>query len=146
MNPKKDVERNKKYEYRPHTADTYFVAYGKDIEELFKNSALALINLITDTAKVRPRKEVEIEVEGKDDIELLFGFLNEFIYLLDAEYFLLHDVKELKIEKDKLKATVVGDEINESYKLFGSIKAVTFNNLRIEKKNGVYEAHVVVDQ
>ncbi len=135
-----------KYKYLNHTADAYFVAYGKDIEELFKNAALALINLITDTTKVKPRKEVKIEIEGKDNIELLFGFLNEFIYLLDAEYFLLNTVREVKIEKGKLKATLLGDEINESYKLFGSIKAVTFNNLRIEKKNSVYEAHVVADQ
>ena len=139
-----------KYEYLEHTADLKFKAYGKSLEELFKNSALAMLNTITNTKKIKKSKEFKINVKGKDQEELLFEFLNELIFLLDAEFFLLSDFKEISIKKNKneyeLKSTALGDINEGQYETYGNIKAVTFNDLKIYKQNDVYIAEVVVDQ
>jgi archease family protein len=47
----------KKFEYFEVTADAGYWAYGSTIEEAFENAALAMFELMTDTAKVQPKKE-----------------------------------------------------------------------------------------
>ncbi len=140
----------KPYEYLEHTADLKFKAYGKSLEELFKNSALAMFNTITDTEKIKKTTNFNINVTGKDPEELLFEFLNELIFLLDAEFFLLSGFEEIIIKKNnkeyKLNSTALGDINEGQYETYGNIKAVTFNDLKIYRQNDVYVAEVVVDQ
>ena len=38
-----------KYKFFPHTADTLFEAYGRTLEEVFENSALAVESIMVNT-------------------------------------------------------------------------------------------------
>ena len=44
--------QQKQYEYLEHTADVKFLAYGKTLEEVFENAALAMFNVMIDTGKI----------------------------------------------------------------------------------------------
>ena len=134
----------KRFEFLKHTADVKFRAYGKDLEKQFANAALAMFSIITDTKKIKPELEKTITVEGVDEKSLLFNWLSEILYLLDAEQFMLHDVRKVKIEKKeklKLTAQVVGSKFKEQYKIEGGIKAATYNEMEITQKY----VQVVVD-
>ncbi|MBR9699126.1 archease [Candidatus Woesearchaeota archaeon] len=136
----------KKFEFIDHTADAKFIAYGKDIEEAFTNAALAFITLVTDIHKVKPKQEKTIEIAAEKKQSLLFDFLEELIYLMDTEGFLLHDIPELKIEKkDKytLKARVRGDA--GDYEILTQIKAMTYSDMFIKETEGKVEIQVVPD-
>ena len=84
-----------KYKYLEHTADIKFQAYGKSLEEAFGNAALALSNVIVDIDNVNKKIKKTIKVEGDDLKSLLYNFLEEFLFLLDTENFLLGKVDNI---------------------------------------------------
>ena len=134
----------KRFEFLKHTADVKFRAYGKDLEEQFANAARAMFSIITETEKIKPEFEKTITVEGADEKSLLYNWLEELLYLLDAEQFFLCDIKKLAIaKKDKFKLTaqVVGSKFKEEYEISGGIKAATYNEMEITPKY----VQVVVD-
>ncbi|MCK4967511.1 MAG: archease [Candidatus Aenigmarchaeota archaeon] len=140
----------KKYEYLEHTADAKFKAYGKTLESAFSNSALAVFNIIVDTKKVDSKIKKEIKLSGKNKESLLFDFLDELLFFLDSENFILHEVLDIEIinknDEFLLSANVVGDEINEKYEVAGIVKAITYNEMEIIKKNGSWVITAVVDR
>ena len=133
-----------KYKFLEHTADAKFVAYGKNIEEAFSNAALAMVSIITDTEKVKSKEKHEIKVQGKDEKALLYNFLEEILFFLDAKHFLLHKVEKIEIKNNKLIAVVSGDSV-QNYKTSGDIKAVTYNDMEIKKIKEKVSVQVVVD-
>ncbi len=133
------------YKYISHTADVKFKAFGRNIDAVFSNSALAMFNILGPTNKVKPTKTKKIKVKTKSYEQLLYDFLQGLLFLLDTEHFFLHKVKQIKITKDfELTATVEGDNCN-NYELKGDIKAVTYSDMEIKKIKEGYEATVVVD-
>jgi SHS2 domain-containing protein len=136
------------YKYFRHTADAKFQAYGITIEEAFTNAALATASLMWDPEKIRPKEFHNVKVSGLDLKQLLVEFLEEILYLLDTCVFLLHAVEELQIyhKKDRydLKAIFRGDRYSHEYVTFGDVKAVTYSDMKIEKKDH-FILQVVVD-
>lgn len=137
-----------KYKFLEHTADVKVQAFGKSLNEAFGNSALAIKELMlnSEDIKINTKIKKKIKVEGKDEQDLLYNFLEEFIYLLDAENFILSKVENIKIEKKnkfELKAEVSGDKAS-NYKFSNKVKAITFNQMKIEKK-GKFIIQFVVD-
>lgn len=135
-----------RFKFLEHTADIKFQAFGKSLNEVFKNSALALKEAIADGKKIKPVREVNILIKGKDLESLLYNFLEELIYLLDAKNFLLGKVKNIKVneKKYKLTATLIGDKAS-NYIFSNLVKAVTYNNMLIKKKGKFFTAQVVLD-
>ena len=136
---------NMKYEYLEHTADAKFRAFGKDLDDVFANSALAMFNILGDTSKVKVTKRKKIKIKSRNYERLLYDFLEEMLFLLDTENFFLHKVKKIKINENfELEAVIVGDDY-KNYELKSDIKAITYNDMSIKKTKNGYEATVVVD-
>ena len=137
-----------KYHILPHTADGKFQAYGRTLEEAFGNAALAMASLMWDWSRVEPRVRRRIEVEGKDREQLLVRFLGEIIYLLDTKKFLVGSVSQMEIRRDGpawlLSAELRGDILSDSHEIYGDVKAVTYNDMKIEECDG-FTVQVVVD-
>lgn len=137
-----------KYIYLEHTADAKFRAFGSSLAKAFENAALAMFNLMCRTAKVKPKLEKKISVKGKDLKALLYNWLEELIFLLDSEDFLLGKLKNLVISGKEgsynLNAAVVGDSVKK-YEIFGDVKAVTYNEMLVKKEKGKSIVQVVVD-
>jgi SHS2 domain-containing protein len=127
---------NEKFRYLDHTADAKFQAFGRTLEEAFANAALATISLMWDPAEVDRRISRAIEVEGRDLEQLLVRFLGEIIYLLETRSFLAAAVDDINIEKVeehfRLRAVFRGDDRPSRYSIFREVKAVTYNEIRIE--------------
>jgi SHS2 domain-containing protein len=138
----------KRYEFLDHTADAKFKAFGRTLEEAFANAALATASLMWDWGKIKKKIKHEVRTNGRDLKQLLFNFLEEIIYLLDAEMFLLGSVEMVRIQKKRnqffLEAVFIGDKFSESYEIYGDVKAVTYNEMEIEKSRPV-SIQVVVD-
>lgn len=137
---------NNKFKFLEHTADIKFIAKGKNLEESFKNSALAVSNSM---CKEEIKKKIikRIKITGKDKESLLYNFLDQIIYLFDAEYFLISDVKSIKINKKDqfyLSCELVGDK-SEKYEIAEHIKSVTYSEMKIERKHDAYIIQVVLD-
>ena len=101
-----------------------------------------------DWQEIHPEVEHEVEVKGKDLKQLLSNFLEEIIYLLDSRSFLLSSPENIRINKEehvyRLKARFRGDYYSERYKIYGDVKAITYNEMEIES-NDRFMIQVVVD-
>lgn len=135
-----------KFKFLEHTADIKFQAFGKDIEEAFENAALALKKTICEETEILEKEEKKIEVKGKDFESLLYNFLEEFLFLVDGENFLLSKIKNLEIDKKnfKLNAIVSGDKAN-NYEFTNKVKAVTYNEMFVRQERGKWVVQVVLD-
>lgn len=138
-----------RYRFLDHTADAKFEAFGATLEEAFANAALAVASLMWDWAKIRKRVRIPVRVEGRDAERLLYSFLGEIPYLLDTRSFLLAGVEELKIEGEsggwRLEAVFAGDDEPAAYDVSGDVKAVTYNDMRVERSPEGVRLRVVVD-
>ena len=141
----------KKYEFFEHTADAKFKAYGKTLEEAFANAAEAMYDIILDQEQLEEMEARNIELKGHDEKALLYNFLEELIFLLDAEFFALKATKSMRITKEgegfSLTATLWGQKLNSGIQTEKHVKAVTYNDMEInhDKKSGHYEVQVVLD-
>jgi len=79
-------------------------------------------------------KEKEISVDGENLENLLYNFLEEFLFLLDSEDFLVAEIKSLEIDDKnyKLKMKVSGDAA-KNYHFTNDVKAITYSDMRIER-------------
>ena len=129
----------KKFEFLEHTADAYIAAYGRSLAEAFENAALAMFETMTDTSKVEPKIEDEIEVEGFDEQSLLYNWLESLIVKFEMTGNLYSRFKITDIEKTeggfRLKAKVWGEQFNpEKHPQKVGIKAVTYHRMEIKKE------------
>ena len=142
-----------RYRILDHTADGKFRAFGETLGEAFANAALACASLMWDWEKVGRRVAHAVEIHGRDVEQLLYKFLEELLYLLDTRAFLLGGVEDLKIvevERDpetgfRLTARFVGDEGLDRIEIHGSVKAVTYHEMKIEHRCGPWVVQAVVD-
>jgi len=141
----------KPFEYGEHPADVLIIAYGCSIDEAFINAAYGFANFMYDTSKVEPKKLIEIEVRGADLEQLLFNWIDELLYRLDAEKFAISKIEFLKIERKNdeyvLYAKIYGDEYDEKKHGFKGtiIKAMTYHMMEIKKLNHIWRIQYVVD-
>ncbi len=129
----------KRFEFLEHTADAYIAAYGRSLAEAFENAALAMFETMTDTSKVEPKIEDEIEVEGFDEQSLLYNWLESLIVKFEMTGNLYSKFKITDIEKTeggfRLKAKVWGEQFNpEKHPQKVGIKAVTYHRMEIKKE------------
>jgi SHS2 domain-containing protein len=134
----------KKYKFLEHTADAKFQSFGKNAEEMFSNSALALKETICGKMRVKKKVKKTIEVKGKDYESLLYNFLEEIIFLLDTENFLISRVKRIEKVGFRISAILEGD-IASNYEFTNNVKAVTYNEMFVRQIGKMWECQVVID-
>ena len=142
--------QQKQYEYLEHTADVKFLAYGKTLEEVFENAALATFNVIIDTDKVSGETTREIFLKSPDLESLLVDWLSELLYLFEVDEIVFRKFKVEEIREEEggysIIARASGEKFYpESHPFETEIKAVTYNQLEIAKTNDGWKAQVVVD-
>ncbi len=127
----------KEFEIIDHTADVGIIAYGADMNEAFANAAKALFSLITELDDVEEVVHRDIELTAPDQESLLVEWLNELIYLFDAENIIFKRFDITRLSQTQLKARSYGHKVDSSkHKLKTGVKAATYHMLKIEKNNG----------
>ncbi len=139
----------KGYEYLEHTADLKIRSWGGTLEEAFSNTLYAMIDFMTDREKIVSRVKKTIELNADDLSALLYLWLEEFLFLMDSESYIPKKVSKIEIQKSHneytIKAAVSGDSDNNRYALDAGVKAITYNEMRIEKKDGMWVITAVLD-
>jgi len=132
------------------TADIAFEATGRDLPELFSDAADATTNVMIDNIEaIQARETRQIELSNDKLDMLLFDFLQELIFLKDAERLLLR-IREVQIDdRDKMylvKATAEGETLDpERHHQRADVKAVTLHNFVVEQTDGGWKARVLLD-
>jgi len=150
MEEEPEQEENVKYRYIEHTADVGFEAYGGTLEELFVNAASALYSFMTDVEAIEEVEERDIAVNAEDLESLIFDWLDELIFLFDAELLIMKSfdiIINVNVNEPEfsIKGTCRGGKFDPAKHESGIIiKAVTYNMMEV-KKNNIWHAQVVLD-
>lgn len=126
------------------TSDVLFEAYGKDLKELFENSAEAVFSLMCKIDLVKPTEETEIWVEGKDEEDLLFNWLQSLIAQVDTDEKFYSKFVIDNIDPKKMKARIYGESISPE-KGQVVVKSVTLYKFALEKNKEGYVARFSLD-
>jgi len=142
--------QGKQYEYLEHTADIKFLAYGKTLEEVFENAALAMFNVIIDTDKVSGETAKEITLKSPDLESLLVDWLSELLYVFEVDEIVFREFRVEKVMEEAGEYSITAQALGEkfypkSHPFETEIKAVTYNQLEVEKITNGWKAQVVVD-
>ncbi len=129
-----------------HTADIGFEALGRTQEEVFANSAQALIDLMVDWECIQPREETSLQVEGADSVNLLINWLSEILYLHETEGWLFRDFEVHELSDRSLLAKARGERFDRArHQIKLMVKAITYHQLALEKTAQGWRAQVYVD-
>jgi len=132
------------YHFLPHTADVKILVHSTNLTGCFKEAANALKESICGDLEAAKKEKKKIVVEGKDNEALLYNFLEEFLFLLDAEDFLLSEVEDIRISDNKLEAVAIGDKAS-NYDFNNKVKAITYNEMFIKNERNKYICQFVLD-
>ena len=136
----------RKYEFIEHTADLGFRAYGNTLEELFAHAAEAFFEAVVGLETIRERIEKSFETEADALDELMVNWLDELLYVYDTEGFVFKRFEIKTIKENQLKANAAGEVLDpERHAVRAGIKAVTYHQLYVEERNGLWEAQVIFD-
>lgn len=135
-----------KISFLEHTADVGVEILAPDKKTALEAAACALLNLITDTKGVEKKKSVKINLGPfTDDVDLLFEFLNEIIYLVDARKVLFSSVQVIKADSS-LEAVLKGEKLDpERHQLYEQIKAATYHEMVFENTGNGWYLKVIFD-
>jgi SHS2 domain-containing protein len=131
-------------------ADIAFRITGSDLDELFFSGAYALLSVMLENPDSKsPTIERKLELKNTAIDMLLYDFLNELIFIKDAESLILFP-KIISITNSEnvyqLNSIFNGEYIDSSkHKLNVDVKAVTMHNLSANKIQNGWEAVFVLD-
>jgi SHS2 domain-containing protein len=129
------------------TADVAFVAYGKDLSELFANAALAMFEVMINTEQIKPKVKKELRVKGNDLQSLMFSWLNNLLVFVDADNLAFSEF-DVKVDEKKLVLNAVckGEEMNQQkHETRTQVKAATYHKLQVKKEKDGWKAQVILD-
>jgi SHS2 domain-containing protein len=134
---------DKGYKILSHPSDVRVQASGKTKEELFVNAAKGMTEVLRPKIRMPKSKcQRKIKVKSIDLNALLVDFLSEVLYLIQTNREIYNKIKFSKFSDIELEAELFGNKIES----FGEdIKAVTYHDLKIEQKNGLFETTVLFD-
>jgi len=136
----------KRYQLLEHTADISVRIFGRDLKALFRNSAIALFEIISQRRNQNrlPVKQIAIKKSAENIEELLIAWLSELISLSDAENLIFDKFKINKLTDKKIEAVVSGMS-RDNFRIKTEIKAATYHELKIEKAKNGWQAQVIFD-
>jgi SHS2 domain-containing protein len=134
------------FEIIDHTGDIGIIVYGGDLRELFFNAGRAFFSLLTNLNRIRSTLERSIVLQSENLEELMVAWLGELLYLFDAKALLFRKFQLEEINRCSLKATAQGEFFQpERHVIKREIKAVTYHQVKVEKKSGKWQGRIIFD-
>jgi SHS2 domain-containing protein len=136
----------KRYEQFSHTADIGVRVFGKTLKELFENAGFAMFDILADLEGIKGEITQDFELTAPNHEELLIAWLDELLYYFYAKNIIFYKFEVTKISEDVIVAKAFGRSISENRnRLKTEIKAATYYNLKIIKKDDYYEVDIIFD-
>ena len=129
-----------------HTADVGLVATGATFTETLSWLATGMFSIIADLDCVELAETRHTEVDSTNPEALVFDWLNELLYVYEADGFL---PKVFRVAADEdatsLAAELQGEPVDaERHRLRTAVKAATYHNLQVRHEDE-WRIQVVLD-
>ncbi|OGW78226.1 MAG: hypothetical protein A3I73_02775 [Omnitrophica bacterium RIFCSPLOWO2_02_FULL_45_16] len=136
----------KRYEQFSHTADIGVRVFGRTLEELFENAAFAMFDIIADLDGLKGDITRDFELTAPNYEELLISWLDELLYNFYTKGIIFYKFEVTLVSADLINAKAFGRAVSDNRnRLKTEIKAATYYNLKIIKKDDYYEVDIIFD-
>lgn len=134
------------FEIIEHPADVGFIAYGRTLEELFENAALAMLTLACELDGVEEKVSRSVQATGSDNEALLYSWLAEVLAAADAEQLVFRRADVTAVGSGRACGTLYGEPFDKTRHQAGTyLKAVTYHQLKVERTGEGWRAQVYLD-
>jgi len=129
-----------------HTADLGIRVCGRDLRTLFEVAAKSMIYVMIKGKPAKSTKIFNLSVEGYDLPDLMVRWLGEILYLFEGEHKLVTGVDVNAVSHSRVDATLETVSFNANlHEILCEIKAVTFHQIEVVKKDNRWEARIIFD-
>jgi SHS2 domain-containing protein len=135
---------SRRYEFLEHTADLGIRAWGSSVEELFAGAAEALAEVLGAWFPGEGRERV-VEVEAPDQEALLVAWLDELLYLHEADDVVFGGFDVDRVDARRLRARVRAGPRGVRELESPGVKATTYHRLRLAREEEMWVADVYLD-
>jgi SHS2 domain-containing protein len=137
------------YKFIDHTADIACEVLGDTLEELFTASVEAWRSSVVEETKYGEREIKKFKLKASSKEQLLVDFISEINYYLFTKNWLFNLVLELEIKQRNdtwiLSTEIEGMPVSQDVEIKQEIKAITFHQMNIEKRENKYYTFIVFD-
>jgi SHS2 domain-containing protein len=135
------------FEFLDHPSETLIRVRASTPSEVFRDAAIALFEIMTDTARIKPEVSYEVKANSTERHLLLIDWLNDLIFLHEAKNLFLSEF-EISVQKNDdwgLQGVVKGEKVQAHHERRSHAKSATYGQLQwIENEHG-HEVLFVVD-
>lgn len=129
-----------------HTADLGISVRGYSCADLFRNAGIALLELILGNTVPKTEQKLKISIDGNDLPDLMVRWLSEILYLFEGEKLIVTEIIINSMSKNRITSTLSIKKFDSQYNvILREIKAVTYHQIEVKEKNGLWTARVIFD-
>ena len=129
-----------------HTADLGIIVRGRNLRTLFEVAAKSMVYIMVKGKPADTDKTLNLSVEGYDLADLMVRWLGEILYLFEGEHKLVTGVEITSISHSHLDATLETVSFDTNlHEVLCEIKAVTFHQIEVVKKDDHWETRIIFD-
>jgi len=134
------------FELVEHTADIGVRAWGETPAALFRAAARGLNEVLIGSAVRGEESLPEVALQASGWEELLVSWLNELLFLFEARGLLVGRVEFAVLEAESLVARLYGESyVPARHPLERQVKAATYHQLQVVRRQGQWQATIVLD-
>jgi len=137
------------YEFLPHTTDAYIQATGATFEEALENAGRALFHTMCDVNSISLEFVEEVEVQGADEVTLLYGWLESLLLKFELEGKVYAGFEVVSVRRsDGFRAhSRISGEKYDKRKHGGKVevKAVTYHRMEVIRNKAVVIVRFILD-
>ena len=137
----REQDRDVSYRWVEHTGEVQLEIEAGSVEAVFTEALRALGELLGDGSRAGDPVARDVTVEGRERAVLLVEWLDELVYLAEAEDLVAEDVERIELLDDRLTATVHGRGGRPPH----LVKGATYHRLAFEQCERGFRATVVLD-
>ena len=128
-----------------HTADIGLELRASTLEELFHQAALGLLQVLGPQPPARSQMSHSVTLEGSEPAELLVGWLNEILFLLETRHFLPAEFTVHAVGEVQLRGVIRGQKLEPAQRLQREVKAATWHQLLLQRDGDSWFARIYLD-
>lgn len=134
----------RRFDYFDHDADIGVIGRGPTLEEAFEAAAEGMFEIMTDLATVRSERTVPLGFEEADVELALVRWLNLLLAVARERGMVF---AEFRLERDGVvwRGSASGEAWRGDHERGVEVKGATLTMLRVEQREGGWEARCVVD-
>lgn len=141
-----DSEETARIDWLDHDADILMEGFAPGLESLFRHCALELVRTVCGPVGRSERTERSVHLTGIDRGDLLVAWLNEILFLISSQRFVPVEIGDLLLEEGKLTADLIGSTPPPGdMVIVREIKAATYHELRVVRKERGWQARILFD-